>query len=301
MSNESKEFFEFKNKFTLRIRNNLEETFKKYSSTNVSGIIEPMKYSSLNDSKFIRSLLVYATGSTLNINFKLLDQHALAVELIHTYTLIHDDLPCMDDDDIRRGAPSCHIAFGESSAILAGDALQTLAFEILSENRHKDITFKQQLLWINYLSNLIGVNGVAGGQYKDLSVNNKTSNITELQDIYMLKTAYLIAPCIMLPYILEKNYPTDKDKLYRFAIELGLGFQIKDDLLGYTSSSEVLGKTKNKDKLRNQPNYVSLLGVDGTIKKLEEHKELVNTILKDIGFNNSMLFETSNYIFNREF
>jgi len=163
MSNESKEFFEFKNKFTLRIRNNLEETFKKYSNTNVSGIIEPMKYSSLNDSKFIRSLLVYATGSTLNINFKLLDQPALAVELIHTYTLIHDDLPCMDDDDIRRGAPSCHIAFGESSAILAGDALQTLAFEILSENRHKDITFKQQLLWINYLSNLIGVNGVAGG------------------------------------------------------------------------------------------------------------------------------------------
>ena len=300
MSNKKKEFSEFKNLHTLKINNNLQDIFEVYGKESC-GLVEPMKYSSLNGSKFIRSLLVYATGSALKINSKLLEQPALAIELIHTYTLIHDDLPCMDDDDIRRGSPSCHIAFNESSAILAGDALQSLAFEILSNKKYDEISHKTHLNWINYLSSSIGLNGVAGGQFLDLSINNKNVDINQLKKIYYLKTSNLIAPCIMLPYMLDKNSPADFHDLLLFGLTLGLSFQIKDDLLGYTSSSEVLGKTKNKDELRNQPNYVNLLGVDETIKLLEENKVLMKKILKNIGFDNSMLTEVSNYIFDRKF
>jgi len=299
MSNENTEFIEFKNKFTSRVQHNLLKTFNTHGKDSCD-LLEPMKYSSLNGSKFIRPLLVYATGSTLNIDPKLLDQPALAIELIHTYTLIHDDLPCMDDDDIRRGAPSCHIAFNESSAVLAGDALQSLAFEILSNKKHDHISHETYLNWINYLSKSIGILGVAGGQYLDLSINNKIVELDELEKIYSLKTGNLIAPCIMLPCMLDNSYNDILEKLRIFGLVLGVSFQIKDDLLGYTSSSEILGKTKNKDELRNQPNYVSLIGVDKTIRKLEEHKELTNKILKDLGFKNSILFEISNYIFDRE-
>jgi len=300
MSDENTEFIEFKNKFTSRIQNNLLETFNAYGEDSCD-LLEPMKYSSLNGSKFIRPLLVYAAGSTLNIDSKLLDQPALAIELIHTYTLIHDDLPCMDDDDIRRGAPSCHIAFNESSAVLAGDALQSLAFEILSNKKYEQISHETYLNWTNYLSKSIGILGVAGGQYLDLSINNKSVELNELEKIYSLKTGNLIAPCIMLPFMLDNNCNASFEKLRIFGLLLGVSFQIKDDLLGYTSSSEILGKTKNKDELRNQPNYVSLLGVDKTIKKLKENKKLTNKILEDLGFKNSILFEISNYIFNREF
>ena len=246
-------------------------------------------------------MLVYATGSALKIDLKLLEQPALAIELIHTYTLIHDDLPCMDDDDTRRGSPSCHIAFNESSAILAGDALQSLAFEILSNKKYDEISNKIYLNWVNYLSSSIGLNGVAGGQFLDLSINNKSVEIDQLKKIYYLKTSNLIAPCIILPYMLDKNYPANFDNLLLFGLTLGLSFQIKDDLLGYTSSSDVLGKTKNKDELRNQPNYVNLLGVDETKSLLDENKRFMSKILEDMGFENSILSELSNYIFDRKF
>lgn len=300
MSNKKQDFSEFKDTHTLKIQNNLRDIFELYGKDSC-GLIEPMKYSSLNGSKFIRSLLVYATGSILNIDSKLLEQPAIAIELIHTYTLIHDDLPCMDDDDMRRGSPSCHIAFNESSAVLAGDALQALAFEILSNKKFDEISHKTHLNWINYLSSSIGLNGVAGGQYLDLSINSKIVELNQLKKIYYLKTANLIAPCIMLPYMLDENYPSDFDALLLFGLTLGLSFQIKDDLLGYTSSSDILGKTKNKDELRNQPNYVNLLGVDETVKLLKENKELMDKILKNMGFENTMLHEISNYIFDRKF
>ena len=300
MSNKKKEFAEFKTLYTSKIQNNLQNTFEKYGKDSCA-LIEPMKYSSLSGSKFIRSLLVYATGSALKIDLKLLEQPALAIELIHTYTLIHDDLPCMDDDDTRRGSPSCHIAFNESSAILAGDALQSLAFEILSNKKYDEISNKIYLNWVNYLSSSIGLNGVAGGQFLDLSINNKSVEIDQLKKIYYLKTSNLIAPCIILPYMLDKNYPANFDNLLLFGLTLGLSFQIKDDLLGYTSSSDVLGKTKNKDELRNQPNYVNLLGVDETKSLLDENKRFMSKILEDMGFENSILSELSNYIFDRKF
>ena len=267
MSNKNLEFSEFIEKFTLRIQNNLENVFNSYGEESCE-LLEPMKYSTLSGSKFIRSLLVYSTGAAFKITPKLLDQVAIAIELIHTYTLIHDDLPCMDDDDVRRGSPSCHVAFSESSAILAGDALQSLAFEILSKKLHSEIPSKIYLNWVNYLSSSIGLNGVAGGQYLDLSINGKDAQINKLKKIYDLKTAHLIKPCIMLPLMLSDN---NDESSYRdflsFGELLGISFQIKDDLLGYTSSSEVLGKTKNKDEIRNQPNFVNILGINETIDK----------------------------------
>ena len=300
MSNNNIEFDKFKHEFTNRIKSTLGKTFA--SNINAIGIIEPMRYSSLSKSKYIRSLLVYATGSALDIKPKLLDQPALAIELIHTYSLIHDDLPCMDDDDIRRGLPSCHVAYSESSAILAGDALQSLAFQILSEKKYKDISEAIYLKWINYLSRSIGYEGIAGGQFLDLSINNKNAELEYLNHIYSLKTSSLIKACIMMPVMLKDNLkPSDSLKFEEFGHILGISFQIKDDLLGYTSSSKVLGKTQNKDELRNQPNYVNLLGLDSTVNKLENNKIHINKIIRDLKIEDSALHEISNYIFNRDF
>jgi geranylgeranyl pyrophosphate synthase len=300
MSNNNIEFNKFKYEFTNRIKSALDKTFA--SNNNAIGIIEPMKYSSLSKSKYIRSLLVYATGSALDIKPNLLDQPALAIELIHTYSLIHDDLPCMDDDDIRRGSPSCHVAFSESSAILAGDALQSLAFQILSEKKYKDVSEIIYLKWINYLSKSIGYEGIAGGQYLDLSINNTSAELEYLNHIYSLKTSSLIKACIMMPVMLKDNLkPSDSLKFEEFGHTLGISFQIKDDLLGYTSSSKVLGKTQNKDELRNQPNYVNLLGLDSTVNKLENNKVHINKIMCDLKIEGSVLHEISNYIFNRDF
>ena len=300
MSNNNIEFDKFKHEFTNRIKSTLDKTFA--SNINAIGIIEPMRYSSLSKSKYIRSLLVYATGSALDIKPKLLDQPALAIELIHTYSLIHDDLPCMDDDDIRRGLPSCHVAYSESSAILAGDALQSLAFQILSEKKYKDISEAIYLKWINYLSRSIGYEGIAGGQFLDLSINNKNAELEYLNHIYSLKTSSLIKACIMMPVMLKDNLkPSDSLKFEEFGHILGISFQIKDDLLGYTSSSKVLGKTQNKDELRNQPNYVNLLGLDSTVNKLENNKIHINKIMSDLKIESSVLHEISNYIFNRDF
>lgn len=300
MSNDNSEFSKFKKKFTLRIRDELEKKFILNNDSNK--ILESMKYSSLNGSKYIRSLLAYATGSALNINPKFIDQPAIAIELIHTYSLIHDDLPCMDDDDIRRGLPSCHIKFSESTAILAGDALQSMAFEILSTNNYDEINDKVRLDWINYLSRSIGYNGIAGGQFLDLSINNTSTDLDVLNHIYDLKTSSLIKACIVMPAMLKIDLGDQIFKKFEeFGRILGISFQIKDDLLGYTMSSEVLGKTQNKDELRNQPNYVNILGVDNTKKKLENNKNCINELLIDMKIEKSMLFEISNYIFNRNF
>ncbi|MBT7542608.1 MAG: geranyl transferase [Gammaproteobacteria bacterium] len=300
MSNEIREFTEFKSKFTLRIQKKLEGVLSL--EDNSIGILDAMRYSSLNGGKFIRALLVYSTADAFKINVKLLDQVAISIELIHAYSLIHDDLPSMDNDTIRRGVPSCHIAFSESTAILAGDALQALAFEILSENKYKGISDNMRLRWINYLSSSIGAAGIAGGQYLDLLINNKSTELEYLNYIYSLKTSSLIKSCIILPAMLTKNITKDEFlKLEEFASILGISFQIKDDLLGYMCSSTTLGKTQGKDEQRNQPNYINLLGLGKTEKKLEENKKCIDKLLKDLALEKSMLHNISNYIFNRSF
>ena len=302
MSDKNLGFSEFKEIFTLRIQNNLEDVFNSYGS-NSCDLLKPMKYTSLSGSKFIRSLLVYSSGSALKIPFKLLDQVSIAIELIHTYTLIHDDLPCMDNDDVRRGSPSCHIAFSESSAILAGDALQSLAFEILSRPKHNEIPAETYLKWVNYLASSIGLTGVAGGQYLDLLINGQDVKTDELEEIYNLKTAHLIKPCIMLPLMLSNHSKNDKiyKDLYKFGTLLGISFQIKDDLLGCTSSSKTLGKTKNNDEIRNQPNFANILGIKETKKILEKNKKNMSEILSSNGFAETFLSDVSNYIFDRKF
>jgi len=298
MNSSNKDFSQFQKKFTERINLQLKSIFTKKERNN--GIIQPMKYSSVSDSKFIRSLLVYSTGDAFNVNPELLDKPALAIELIHTYSLIHDDLPCMDDDDIRRGKPSCHIKFGESSAVLAGDALQSIAFEILSDKENIDLPDKIQLSWINYLAKSIGYKGIAEGQFLDLSINNKIIDIKQLDEIYSLKTSSLIKPCLIMPAMIANQADSIIiQKLEVLGNLLGISFQIKDDLLGYTSSTEIIGKTKNKDELRNQPNYVNILGVEKTKQKLSKNKEQVESLLNEINLRNTMLYEISNYIFTR--
>ena len=267
-------------------------------------IEEAMLYSASADSKMIRAALIFASGKiNKSISDKSLLTLATAIELIHTYSLIHDDLPCMDNDDVRRGSPSCHIAFSESSAILAGDALQSLAFEILSRPKHNEISTETYLKWVNYLASSIGLTGVAGGQYLDLLINGQDVKTDELEEIYNLKTAHLIKPCIMLPLMLSNHSKNDKiyEDLYEFGTLLGISFQIKDDLLGYTSSSKTLGKTKNNDEIRNQPNFANILGIKETKKILEKNKKNMSEILSSNGFAETFLSDVSNYIFEREF
>lgn len=300
MNSSSKDFYQFQKKFTERIIFHLKSIFSKKEKNN--GIIQAMEYSSVSDSKFIRSLLVYSAGQAFNINYELLDKPALAIELIHTYSLIHDDLPCMDDDDIRRGKPSCHIKFGESSAVLAGDALQSIAFEILSDKENIKLPEKIQLRWINYLAKSIGYKGIAEGQFLDLSINNKIIDINQLDKIYSLKTSSLIKPCLVMPAMIDNKANSRLiEKLEVLGNLLGISFQIKDDLLGYTSTTEVIGKTKNKDELRNQPNYVNILGVEKTKQELNKNKEQVESLLNEINVKNTMLYEISNYIFTRNY
>ena len=184
--------------------------------------------------------------------------------------------------------------------MLAGDALQSIAFEILSDKENIDLPDKIQLSWINYLAKSIGYKGIAEGQFLDLSINNKIIDIKQLDEIYSLKTSSLIKPCLIMPAMIANQADSILiQKLEVLGNLLGISFQIKDDLLGYTSSTEIIGKTKNKDELRNQPNYVNILGVEKTKQKLSKNKEQVESLLNEINLRNTMLYEISNYIFTR--
>jgi len=223
---------------------------------------QAMRYSTLNGGKRIRALLVYACGQLLNIQQTTLDSIACSIELIHAYSLIHDDLPAMDDDDLRRGKPSCHKAYDEATAILAGDALLTLAFQILAQ---ADSTAEQKVNGILLLSQAAGSRGMVGGQAIDLANEGKSVSIAEVENMHIHKTGALICACITLVASLKYN---KQDKPYQqlkhYAECVGLAFQVQDDILDETSSTETLGKTQGKDKQAAKSTYPSLLGLKGS-------------------------------------
>ena len=262
-------------------------------------IEEAMSYSALGDSKMIRAALINASGK---INKKISDSSLLTfstgVELIHTYSLIHDDLPSMDDDDLRRGKDSSHIKFGEANAILAGDALQSLAYEIICDE--SSLEDKHKIEAIKMISKACGKNGMVYGQHLDINAETKKINEQSIENIHILKTGRLIECSVMLGQIGNEDLE-EKDLIRSFGNKIGLAFQITDDILEVTSSKETLGKNINSDVKNCKATYVNILGLDESIKKSKDLCESAINELKNIKSSQTdLLLELAKYICNRE-
>ena len=223
---------------------------------------QAMRYSVLNGGKRMRPMLTYCTGKTLGIAPEALDGPACAVEFIHVYSLIHDDLPAMDDDDLRRGKATCHVAFDEATAILAGDALQALAFEILAHDPGITATAEGRLKMIIALAKASGSQGMVGGQAIDLQSVGTKLNLPELENMHIHKTGALIRASVNMATLAKADIDsTVATKLDHYAKCIGLSFQVKDDILDEESDTATLGKTQGKDKDNDKPTYPALLGL----------------------------------------
>ncbi len=220
-----------------------------------------MRYAVLDGGKRIRPALVYAAGSAVGAEPALLDAPACAVEMIHAYSLVHDDLPAMDNDDLRRGKPTCHKRFGEAPALLAGDALIALAFHLLAAP--SSISDRGRVRMIETLAQASGSHGMAGGQALDLAAIGKNLNLAELELMHVQKTGALIRASVLLgAYCGPDVNPALLSKLDRYAKRIGLAFQIQDDILDETGDTQTLGKTHGADRARNKPTYPALLGLN---------------------------------------
>jgi farnesyl diphosphate synthase len=243
---------------------------------------EAMRYVVLGGGKRLRPLLVYSTGTALGVPTVLLDAPASAVELIHAYSLVHDDLPCMDNDELRRGCPTCHKAFDEATALLVGDALQSLAFRTLAEPALA-IPKKNQIEMLMLLAEAAGSRGMAGGQAIDLEAVGKQLTLPELETMHRLKTGALIRASVLLGALCHAEIDQDTLRhLDRFAQCMGLAFQIQDDVLDEESDTATLGKPQGSDKARDKPTYPSLLGLtEAKVKAknlLEEAREALQAV-----------------------
>jgi len=230
-----------------------------------SELVEAMRYSTLNGGKRLRALLVYATGEALNADLNLLDTPASSVEMIHAYSLVHDDMPIMDNDDLRRGRPTCHKAFSETTALLVGDALQSLAFETLCDDQLSPV---QQSQMVKILAHHSGVFGMAGGQAIDLESVGETLNLQALQSMHELKTGALIRASVKLGALASTQVNNDiLATLDNYAYCIGLAFQVQDDVLDVITDTDTLGKTQGSDIALNKPTYPALLGLQTAQQK----------------------------------
>lgn len=270
------------------------------ATTFPSALHQAMRYTALGGGKRIRAMCVYFTGEAIAADAKLLDDAAAAVELVHAYSLIHDDLPAMDDDDLRHGKPSCHKAFGEANAILAGDALQSLAFKILAKS--DDIkNSRQRIAMIQTLAFAIGSLGMAGGQVADLEAEGKELDIANIEQIYRLKTGALIAASIELGAIATDCKTDDLKYLQNFAQHIGLAFQIHDDVLDIETCTATLGKKQGADIARNKATYPAIIGVAAAKAKVQQSYLQGIQYLQNINADFSMLQELSRFIIQREY
>ncbi|WP_298768581.1 (2E,6E)-farnesyl diphosphate synthase [uncultured Shewanella sp.] len=256
-----------------------------------------MKQGVLQGGKRIRPFLVYAIGDMLNLDLNKLDAAAAAVECIHAYSLIHDDLPAMDDDALRRGQPTLHIAFDEATAILAGDALQSLAFDIIS--RSSDLEPKQHLSMVQALATASGYNGMCGGQAIDLNATDKQIDLATLTQLHRLKTGALIRCAVELA-IIAANLDTDeRQHLFDFADAIGLAFQVQDDVLDITASTEELGKPQGSDTDANKSTYPKLLGLAGAQQTAHTLIQDALSALAKLPYNSQLIAEFARYIIER--
>ena len=284
---------------TERVDQAILKTFDDQASA-ASGLKSAMHYAATGDGKRVRPLLIYATA---NLSGKQLDQVAgidacaVAVELFHTYSLVHDDLPCMDNDDLRRGRPTVHKAFDEASALLVGDALQTMAFQLIAQSALNDA---QKVQVITSLSTAGGMAGMAGGQAIDLASVGKQLTQNELEMMHRMKTGALLRTAVQIGAIAIQLKEQEKKSLDEFAGALGLAFQVVDDVLDASSDSQTLGKTAGKDAAANKPTFVSLMGLNGAREFAGKlHQEALDS-LSIWGDNADLLRAIASKVVNRE-
>ena len=266
---------------------------------NNSKLIPAIKYGLFPGGKKIRSKILIDIGSLLSIDYKTLITIGSAVECIHAYTLIHDDLPCMDDDKIRRGKPSTHIKFGESTAILAGNSLQTMACEILASPNLK-ISEKIKVNLIKKLSECSGHLGVAGGQYLDISYEKKKVSKKKIIEMEIKKTGKLFSFCCAAPAIIKKKNHHQVKFFENIGANIGLLFQIADDLIDFKDDSKIVGKKTGKDQKKGKATLISLLGYENAVKYCDKITFNINKSLKKYGSNSKNIRETLDYILNRD-
>jgi farnesyl diphosphate synthase len=261
---------------------------------------EAMRYASLGGGKRVRPLLAFAAGELTAAAPATLDTVACAVEMIHTYSLVHDDLPCMDDDVLRRGRPTCHVEFDEPTALLVGDSLQTLAFELLAKPTLANPG--SQLEMIALLAHASGSRGMAGGQAIDLASVGKALNQPELELMHALKTGALIRAAVLLGALAGNPLSAEeRQSLDRFAKRAGLLFQVIDDILDCTASTATLGKTAGKDQAAEKPTYVSLLGLDAARSYADELRNEALAALSIFGERATRLTQLADFICHRQF
>ncbi len=263
-----------------------------------SELIIPMKYGLFSGGKKIRSKILIDVGSLFKINYKSLIIVGSAVECIHAYSLIHDDLPCMDNDTVRRGKPSTHIKFGESTAVLAGNSLLTMAFEILS-HKSLNISEKKKNNLINKISESSGHLGIAGGQYLDLNYENKKVSLKRVIEMEIKKTGKLFSFCCAAPLILKNKSKKEIRKFENIGADIGLLFQVADDLIDHKGNDSVAGKKTGKDKKKGKATLISLTGYKDTIKYANNLIKKINKEIKRYGPKSQNLSKTLNYILNR--
>jgi len=258
---------------------------------------EAMRYSVLNGGKRIRPALCYAAAELFGAVNPLVHRAAMAVELIHAYSLIHDDLPAMDDDDLRRGKPTCHIAFDEATAILAGDALQTLAFDVLSMPGESP---DAQLAMIHLLAQASGAHGMVLGQSLDMAATSNALSLSALEHMHRHKTGALIRASVLMGATASLNTnPEELRALEAYSAAVGLAFQVQDDILDVVSTTSALGKRSGADSAHDKSTYTSLLGLDGAREKLTELHQDAVAALADFGERGLLLHSIADFIVER--
>ena len=281
--------------------NTVDKFIKKYfNQQKYSELIPVMKYGTLFGGKKIRSTIIFNTSKIFNINPNKIINVCAAVECIHSYSLIHDDLPCMDNDRLRRGKPSAHIKFGESTAILAGNSLLTLAFEMIADKKFK-VDSNVKLNLIKKLCECSGHNGIAGGQFLDLDYEKRIINFKKVINMQRKKTGKLFEFCCLAPAILAKKNIKIQNEMSKVGEELGLLFQIADDLLDLKGNIKKTGKQVNKDDEKGKSTLIKLFGYEKTLKFALARKKMIINKLKKYGKKSNKLIEVSNFILNRSF
>jgi len=267
-----------------------------------SNLHAAMRYASIGAGKRMRPLLSYATAETLQLPIEHVDAAAIASEMVHNYSLIHDDLPAMDNDDLRRGQPTCHKKFDEATAILAGDALLTQAFEIVTADNTLSQTPSAQLAVIRRLAHASGSLGMAGGQAIDLAAQGQVLNQTQLEEMHQKKTGALIQCSVMV--VCDVAQTTTKETaiaLNTYAKHIGLAFQVHDDILDVTGSTSTIGKQQGADAALGKPTYPSILGLEAAQSLAQELREGAIAALAPLGKAAAPLRELADYIVNRDY
>jgi geranylgeranyl pyrophosphate synthase len=261
---------------------------------------EAMRYSVLGAGKRLRPTLVYLTGEALGAPLAQLDSAAAAVELIHVYSLVHDDLPAMDDDDLRRGRPTCHRAYDEATAILVGDALQALAFAVLANDPVAGNSAAQRLEMIRVLARATGTSGMAGGQAVDLAAVGQTLSVAAIEDMHRRKTGALIQGSVLLGALAAGVSDGPRmAALERFGAHIGLAFQIQDDILDVEGDPRLLGKSTGADAALEKPTYPSTAGLDASRARARELRDAAIAALEPLGARAAALAELADFVVSR--